>query len=230
MADGIYYSEKLVQSLELSLRSAFNRPYLILTRKPKNAGGGFPVSLPDGHMTVQADEGWEYAVEEILTTSGQPTKFYFGFVATFALTTRQYTLQNSSVIVFQDIGMVTPLFRAEWDREAASDGTSEHAQPHWHFMQRPHHIEGIVRLMSNPSTEFAPEQTSELFAGLTDSGKFHFAMSTRWDQDIKPSYKQMFESDDFPKWFQSLTTYIAGQIGYLVRKTPKTPQEFAPEP
>jgi hypothetical protein len=230
VADGIYYSEKLVQSLELSLRSAFNRPFLTLTRRPKNAGGGFPVSLTDGYMTVQADEGWEYAVEEILTASGQPTKFYFGFVATFGLTTRQYALQASSLIVFQDIGMVTPLFRAEWDREAASDGKSEHAQPHWHFMQRPHHIEGIVRLVSNPSTEFAPEQTSELFAGLTDSTKFHFAMSTRWDQDIKPLYKEMFETNDFPKWFQSLATYIAGQIRYLVSKSPQTLQEFAPEP
>jgi len=229
VADGIYYSEKLIQWLERSLRSAFNQRDLVLTRTPKNAGGGFPVSLPPGHKTVQTDDGWEYEIREILTDNGQPSNFYFGFVATFVMTTqKKYTLQDSSLIVFHDIGELTPLFRAEWDKQAASDA-SEHAQPHWHFMQRPEHIEGIVRMMSSSPTEFAPEQT-KLFAELADCGKFHFAMSTRWDEDNKPLYKRVFESDDFPKWFESLTIYIAGQIAYLVKKAPVTPKEFAPEP
>ena len=83
--------------------------------------------------------------------------------------------------------------------------------------------------MSTAPTEFAPEETSELFAGLADTGKFHFAMSTRWDEDNKPSYRQVFESEDFPKWFESLTTYIGGQIAYLVKKAPTTPKVFVPE-
>lgn len=229
MVGGIRYSQGLIQSLEVSLRSAFN-PSLILNRRPAKPGPAFQISVQEGDKIAQTDEGSEQEVK-ILLANGNPSSFYFGFASTFDIIAHEYTLQHSSLTVFHDIGELTPLFRADWDPRAASDATSEHAQPHWHFVQRPESIESIVRMMISPSTEFAPEQTSELFAGLADCGKFHFAMSPLWDQHIKPSYKQIFDSDDFRMWFENLANYIAGQIAYIIKKAPSaTPREFVPQP
>ena len=68
--------------------------------------------------------------------------------------------------------------------------------------------------------EFLPQQTDDLFSGLADYGKIHFAMTTLWDEEDVPPPKRLFDSDDFPKWFAGLTNYIAGQIRYLVKKMP----------
>lgn len=228
MAEGIPYSQGLVQSLEKSLRSAFNAS-LTLTRKPTKAGNKFLVSLRDGDKTAP-DEESGYWLRRILIASDQPSSsFYFGFAATFEMLVHDYTLRHSSLTVFHDILELTPLFRAEWDPRAARDMQSEHAQPHWHFAQRPEHIESIVRTMISEPTDFSPRETSQLFAGIADCGKFHFAMSQHWDQDKKTVYKQVFESDEFPKWFESLTKYIAAQIAYLIRKAPTPPRNFTPE-
>jgi len=226
MADGINYSSKLIQSLELSLRSAFNQPHLELTQKPHKPGGGFYVFLEKGDRIAQTDDGGELTVLPILTSSGEVTTFYFAFVATFRFFVRDYDLQHASLIVFHDIcaGELVPLFRAEWDYLAAADTTSKHAQPHWHFVQRPERIEGIVRALIDPSPDFTAGEKSELFGGHVDYGKFHFAMTS-----LGRFQKQVFQSDDFPKWFRSLTNYIAEQIDYLLSKTsPATTQDFVP--
>lgn len=231
MAQGIFYGIGLILSLKGSLSSAFNRP-VTLNTKPHNPGGGFGVSLTDGDRIAQTNEGWDQLVCEIRDADDQPSGFYFGFAATFELTTpRKYMLQHASLQVFHDIGTLLPLFRAEWDQKAASDTKSEHAQPHWHFVQRPERIERIVRMLISPPTEFAPEEKSELFAGYADSGKFHFAMSSLWDKNNASSHKQLFEPADFPKWFDGLTKYIAGQVAYLIKKAPPSvAKEFVPGP
>lgn len=230
MAEGISYTEKLIQSLETSLKSAFNQHYLSLTRRPTKYRPGFYVELVDAGKYAQADDGLTQNVLEILTVDGQSTSFYFGFVARFEVgaITHKPVLQHASLLVFHDIyaGELTSLFRAEWDDKAASDTASEHAQPHWHFVQSPARIESIVRSVVSPENEFLPEQKSELFVGA-DCGRFHFAMAPLWDKTKTPSYKQVFEADDFPKWFRSLTKYIGGQIAYLVRHAP-TQKEFTP--
>jgi len=112
----------------------------------------------------------------------------------------------------------------------AADQQSKHAQPHWHFVQSPQRIGDIARTLMRPSgetSEFSPEQTTELFSGLVDCGKFHFAMTSMWEKSETPPYKKrLFDSGDFPEWFKSLTNYIAGQIAYLVSHMPS---EAAPE-
>lgn len=231
MADGIYYRDALLQSLERSLRSAFNQPYLRLTRKPRKPGGGFRISLEGGDRIARTDDGTDQLVMGIVVEEGKASAFYFGFVATFEMETRGHALQHASVSVFHDIcaGELTPLFRAEWDQKAASDATSEHAQPHWHFVQSPERIEGIVRTLISRPREFSPQPDNEIFAGIADCGKIHFAMASLLDEKDISSHKQLFDSADFPKWFAGLTRYIAGQIAYIAEKAPASPiREFIP--
>jgi len=229
VAAGVQYSQSLIKSLEDSLKSAFNQPYLRLKRRPSNPGAKFFISLESGSKIAQTDDGSEQVVVEILTAERHRSTVWFGFAAAFELADiGKYNLQHASLTVFYDIaGELTPLFRAEWDQLDASNTTSKHAQPHWHFVQSPERIEGIVRTFAKPSAgtlaEFAPEQKSELFAGLVDCGMFHFAMTSLWEKsEIPPYKKRLFDSDDFPKWFKSLTNYIADQIAYLVSHMPPT--------
>lgn len=234
MAEGILYDNELIKALEKSLGSAFNRP-VQLNRKPSERIGkrigNFTVSPVDGDTYAYTNEGTQRMVCEIRNTEGQPSGFFFTFAATFKQKTLdQYALQHSSLQVFHEIGDLIPLFRAEWDQAATLDKESDHAQPHWHFVQRPERIEEIVRSVMSLSTEFIPYQKSELFAGYADSGHFHFAMSPLWAKDTTCAYKEDFESTNFPAWFDNLTMYIAGQIAYIVKKAPPAPvKEFVPE-
>ncbi|MBS1852458.1 MAG: hypothetical protein JST79_16245 [Acidobacteria bacterium] len=199
-----------------------------LTTKPKNPGAGFHVRLENAPRIAQADDGSEQKVADILTTDRRTSPFSFGFVAAFVIApTHKYALQHASLAVFHEIaGEPVPLFRAEWDKLAASDEISKHAQPHWHFVQSPERIGGIVRTLMTPSggttNEFTPESPMELlFPGLVDCGKFHFAMTSLWEKSETPPYKKRtFDSSDFPKWFKSLTGYVAAQIAYLVSHIP----------
>jgi hypothetical protein len=227
VAGGISYSEGLIQSLEKSLRSAFNRPYLRLTRKPRAPGGGFYVFVEKGDRDVQTDDGREQTVTAILSADGQPTPFYFAFVTTFDIYTLDHILTHASLMVFQDVyaGEITPLFRAEWDYVAASDTKTKHAQPHWHFVQRPERIERVVRTIISPRRDFKSAEESEIFAGLLDCGRIHFAMTS-----LGPVQKQMFQSDDFQKWFDSLAKYVSEQIQYLMSKAPAPAlKDFVPD-
>jgi hypothetical protein len=216
VADRVSYSGSLILSLEKSLASAFNQPYLALTKKPRKAGGGFYSRLERGDRKIQSNEGDEQEVAAILTKTGSRTPFYFAFVGTFRLYVHNdYTLQHASLIVFHDVlGEVVPLFRAEWDYLEAANPQSKHAQPHWHFVQRPNHIERIVRMLIEPVGDFRVEH-DELFAGLVDCSRFHFAMTS-----LGPMRNQLFQSTDFSKWFQGLTAYVSEQIEYLMSKAP----------
>jgi hypothetical protein len=225
----ILYSSSLIQSLEKSLSSAFNRT-VQLTKKPHKQIGEFTIWPVDGDTHASTNEGTERPICDIRNDQNKGTGFYFTFAAKFRQTTlSQYTLRHSSLQVFQDIMDVIPLFRAEWDQDATLDTTSEHAQPHWHFVQRPSRIEEIVRMMS-PSTEFVPYEQSELFTGYADCGRFHFAMSPLWEKDKPNAHKRDYEPSDFPLWFENLTKYVAAQIAYVIMKAPPMPtKEFVPE-
>ena len=171
---------------------------------------------------------------EIVTADRQPSTFYVGFVANFEIVPtheKKHSLQDASLSVFQDIaGDLAPLFGAEWHEKAALDERSKHAQPHWHFVQRPDRIERILRthMRSGQTIEFAPERKSALLSGLADCGKFHFAMTSQWDEHDTPPYKNkiVFDSEEFPKWFAGLANYVAGQITYLVQKMPVRARAF----
>ena len=232
MAGEVEYSASLRSSLEESLKSAFSQPYLRLTSKPKSPGGFFHVRLENFSRLAHYDDGLEQGVIEILTSDRRQTPFSGGFVALFELgPARHYALRHASLSVFHDIvGEPIPLFRAEWDEVAASDKASQHAQPHWHFVQSPRRIESIIRTLMKPSGqtgEFSPEQPVELLSGLVDCGRFHFAMTSMWEKSETPPYqKRTFDSVSFPKWFRNLSSYVADQIAYLVTHMPP---ESAPE-
>lgn len=173
------------------------------------------------------DDGSDPIVMEIMLPNGRHSTFWFSFVAAFRQEgSEKHSLQHASLPVFHDIaGELVPLFRAEWDQLAASCQDSTHAQPHWHFVQRPARIERVVLNLMRSSTnavhEFAPDEESEYLPGLVDCGRFHFAMTSLWESTDDPPYKKrLFDTDNFPKWFDNLTDYIAGQVNYLVSHMP----------
>jgi hypothetical protein len=224
--------------LQASLRYAFNQHNLTLA-PPTNLGSGFHVKLVgNSSKSAHMDNGPEQEVVEIIV-SQRHSNFWFSLDAAFATVAMigQYELQHIAVGVFHDIaGELVPLFRADWDKLDAL-GKSGHAQPHWHFVQRPARIEGIVRTLEYSTTEtvreFSLEPQAELFGRLVDYGMFHFAMTSLWEKEENPPYmKRVFDSDTFPKWFDKLAKYIAGQIGLLVKHTPigdaPVVKEFAP--
>jgi hypothetical protein len=225
----ILYHYTLITAFEKSLTSSFNRP-ILLNKKPDRPIGEFAISPVNADKYAFTNEGTERPVCEVRNNNDEPTGFFFTFVATFKQKTlSQYTLQHASLQVFHEIGDLLPLFRAEWDQQATLDTASEHAQPHWHFVQQPNRIEEIVRSMMSTSTEF-PYERGELFAGYADCGKFHFAMSSLWEKDKPNAYKQDFESANFSLWFDNLTKYVAAQIAYVIMKAPPIPTEdFVPD-
>lgn len=175
MTEEIHYNDSLIRSLEDGLRSAFKQPNLRLNRKSSRHAGPLFISIVDADRTAAGDEGSEEATSEILLTNDERSGFYFGCRARFDLATSKYLLQHASLMVFQNImDELVPLFRADWDKQAASDAGSKHAQPHWHFVQRPESIERIVRTVISPTEDFSPERSSVCFGGLADCGSvFH---------------------------------------------------------
>ncbi len=228
----VEYSERLVQKLEVSLKTSFNQPLLMLTRRSGRPGAEIRVTLAAGPRIAQTDDGPELTVMEVLTGDHRSSNFWFGFVGVFTVAeinkqTNKYDLYHASLLIFHDIyGELVPLFRAEWDRDAAASEASKHAQPHWHFIQNPGRIERLVRTLTDPPDnnavgEFVADQEAGLFHGIANCGRIHFAMTSLWEKSEIPSYtKRQFDSTDFPKWFQNLTNYIAGQIAYLVSHMP----------
>src|SRR5438552_3965335 len=104
MAEGIFYDNALLQALESSLTSAFNRP-VTLNRKGPKPIGEFMVSPVDGDTYAHTNEGTERMVCEIRASDGKPTGFFFTFVATFKQKSlQQYALQHSSLQAFHEIG------------------------------------------------------------------------------------------------------------------------------
>lgn len=228
-------SESLIQQMEGSLKSAFKQPHVRLTRPSNRRSTEFRVQLNEDTNTRRAYDNRAVGcvVLEIVTRDDVHSGFWFGFAAEFAQQrSERLSLRNASLPVFYDIGgELVPQFRADWDQEDAQRRLTTHAQPHWHFVLSPERIERIVQTLSEVpgvTRDFAPERKSELFTGLADCGKFHFAMSSLWDEKGVLPLKTLFRSDDFPKWFDALTTYIAGQITYLVSRAPSPKREFEP--
>ena len=230
----IQYSNNLIQDLERSLASAFHQRFLRLTRPPvdrKRRPSEFHIRLDVDSRgspvtTAHEDDGSEPMVMEIILPDGhRHSTFWFPFVAAFRQEkSEDHSLQHASLLVFHNIaGELVPLFRAEWDQLAASCTTSTHAQPHWHFVQRPARIESVVlKLMESSAVrDFVPEETS--LPGLLDCGRFHFAMTSLWEENAESPYtKRTFDTDNFPRWFENLTNYIAQQVDYLVSHMPET--------
>ncbi len=220
----IQYSETLRRKLESSLRSSFDQPNCTVS-VPANRGAGFHATMSNGSRTAQMDDGPEQPVAEIVIDGGG-TGFWFAFDAAFERNAdHQYQLFHVALGVFQDIGgELVPFVRADWHKQDA-ESTSDHAQPHWHFVQRPARIEGIVRALDAADGEevqvvdFADEPG--LFEGVRNGGLMHFAMTSLWEEkEIPPYRKRLFNSDDFPKWFDNLIRYVAAQVRYVVGHMP----------
>jgi hypothetical protein len=227
----VQYDEYLIRKLEKSLRDSFNQPLLSLTRagtkrgaeRGTKRGAEIRITLTYGSSTARTDDGTEYSVYEVLTDDNRRSGFWFGFVAVFTqIDFKKHGLHHASLLVFHDIKReLVPLFRAEWDRDAASSEASKHAQPHWHFVQNPGRIERLIQALASPPggavEEFAGDRDAGLFDGIADCGRIHFAMTSLWEKSETPPYiKQQFDSTNFPKWFNNLANYISGQITYIV--------------
>lgn len=227
----IPYTEGLIQSCEKSLKAAFAQPTLRLSRRPAKQAGDFTVEIDDPQRFATADvDSAKQPVADVLTPSVWPGSYYFAFKANFVLwapaasKARAHILDHASITVFQELaaGELGPCFRADWDPRAVMDSASDHAQPHWHFVQRPDRLEGIVRTLIAPTGEFSAEVNAQIFTGLPDLDRFHFAMSPLWDPKKNPSQKISFDSSDFEKWFDKLAQYIATQLAYICTKSRST--------
>jgi hypothetical protein len=235
MTPQIYYSEQLIQSWEMSLRSAFGQSQLRIDRKPSKAVGRFYVAVPaaESYIARTGDDATQY-LTNVRRDDIPPKTFWFSFKANFDLWTleqnkgRQHFLEHASICVYQriaDSGFI-PMFRGEWDSRAAKDASSKHAQPHWHFVQRPEQFEYLFESGSPSPQEFAGEDAKandiQKFGAVIDFSGFHFAMSPLWSPGVSLCQKQMFTSaKEVGAWFGSLTTYISDQLAYIVTKLPR---------
>jgi len=231
LSELVYYSDALIRKLEVAIRSSFGAQSVQLTRpRKKKFKETIRVTLQEGEQNQRSvvgsgDDPLHWVVE-IITEDNSRSGFWFGLSAIFEPTASQkHSLEHVSVLVFRDIlGDLIPFFRAEWMQSAVLDA-SKHAQPHWHFTQSPARIESLIRAFSTSDLdaveEFSPEAGAGPFTGLPDFGMFHFAMTSLWEERNQPPYlKRQFDSDQFPRWFASLTDYIAEQISYLVSHMP----------
>ncbi len=229
MTAQILYSESLVQSWESSLASAFAQPGLRLTRRTVKTADRFNVQLQSSisFETLHADQV-SPPKAKIRAPGIIEDRYLFAFKATFELWTvepgrpRSHILQHASLTVLQDVALTgpVPIFRAEWDPRAVDDSESRHAQPHWHFIHQAEAIETLVNSVFEEQQEFGAETKSSNFAGLSDLGKFHFSMSSFFDDRGTTQHKQGFQSEqELTEWFRSLNHYIAGQLAYICTKS-----------
>jgi hypothetical protein len=209
--------------MEKCLQEAFHQKYVKLNRqRSKKDASPFFITITQGTKQVQNGEISDQPVLEILDSKNESTGFYFGLVASFDTLGggTSFFLKHISLTIFHDLlGIVIPFFRAEWD---ASDTKSDHAQPHWHFIQPFQHVETIVRRTLDIPQEFTPSGEVSLFNEFADYGRFHFAMVRLWDkQNGESCLKQTFDSGEFSEWFHNLTLYISRQVEHLNKKFPE---------
>jgi hypothetical protein len=223
----IYYSEKLIQSFERALRTAYSLPYVQLSRRPSKATGRFNVVI--GSESREFRGTGEEAGQKIVEIRGDDVPretFWLAFKAQFDLWEQgEHFVEHISISVFQQIatGDLIRMFRAEWDGRPATDSSSGHAQPHWHFAMGADDFRAVLGaeepLVSGEENalEFAGGMQTD--SGLVDFSGFHFAMSPLWYRGVAACHRQIFESgEELGSWFQNLSTYIAQQLGYVSDK------------
>jgi hypothetical protein len=220
-APKIYYSEKLLQAFERSLREAFKPTCVQLNRRPSKAVGRFNVVLATGDREFKAEDAEGSQNIIALRHNGVPREtFWMAFKASFELWEQgEHFLEHISVSVFQQAqsGDLVRMFRAEWDSRAASDSASQHAQPHWHFAMEEDDFRAVFPAPDEPAKEGVSfELTATKPASqLIDFSGFHFAMSPLWGS----SHRQVFQSvEDVAGWFSNLSVYIAEQLTYVGEK------------
>jgi hypothetical protein len=227
-APKIYYSERLLQAFERSLREAFDPRYVQLSRRPSKAVGRFNVVLAAGDREFKAADAEDAQNVIEIRHMGVPRQiFWIAFKANFDLWERgEHFLEHISVSVFQqqlESGDLVRMFRAEWDSRAASDAASKHAQPHWHFAMEEDDFRAVFPLEQQGSRE--PENSFEFAAAtrptsqLVDFSGFHFAMSPLWYPNAPSCHRQVFQTgEELNSWFSSLSSYIAEQLSYVGEK------------
>lgn len=108
------------------------------------------------------------------------------------------------------------LFRAEWDDYG--DGSTAHAQPHWHFLTN--------RIIENTVSSFAEmTNTQDTFEQLLieeknkviDLSKFHFAMNGDWNNSTYHVH-QILDELAMAKWFGGLLAYMKTELEYIDAK------------
>jgi hypothetical protein len=223
----IYYSEKLIQSFERSLREAYSPRYVQLSRKPSKVTGRFSVVIAGGTREfLAADTDGAQKLVEIHGGRVPEETFWVAFKANFDLWEGgRHLLEDLSVSVFQQIktGDLIKMFRAEWDSRTAADSSNRHAQPHWHFVMEAEDFRNVLGseepLVSGQQNtlEFAAHMQTDL--GVVDFSGFHFAMSPLWYRDVPSCHRQIFQSgEELSSWFRNLSTYIAEQLAYVSEK------------
>lgn len=220
----IFYDEKLIQSFERALQAAYSPPYVQLTRRPSKTTGRFNVVIIAGtSRQFQAADAEEIQNLVEVRGNGIPgEKFWVGFKANFDIWEGGvHLLEHISVSLFQQstMGELATMFRAEWDNRAASDSTSSHAQPHWHFTMGDKEFQmASAESLQERTVDFATNMQTNL--GLVDFSGFHFAMSPLWYRGVPSCHRQVFQSsEEVGFWFENLSTYIAQQLAYISQKT-----------
>src|ERR1700735_1134649 len=100
----IYYDEKLIQSLERSLREAYLPFFVRLSRRPSKATGRFNVVIASGTREFRSADS--EGSQKLIEIGGRvpPDTFWLAFKANFEFWKQgEHLLEHISVSVFQQI-------------------------------------------------------------------------------------------------------------------------------
>lgn len=167
------------------------------------------------------------------------TDFYW-IAATidFSEQAKQTILENVTIILFKGLavdGEKVPLIRIEWSFKE-DDAKALHAQPHWHVYPSSinrdleQYREFIAESESSPKeftgvTEFGESSTDNSRASeWLGSEKIHFAMVSRWHEEIWNTDKEgptphhgTMQIDKLAQWLEGCLRYLLHQLEYVYK-------------
>ncbi len=131
----------------------------------------------------------------------------------------KHKLTNANIIVFKGEAFnpsKLPVLRAEWACQHHI-GNGSHAQPHWHSYsnfdsQNPFNPKG-----EPAPTDFNPEDipSYERTPELSKMEKFHYAMSSKWQEGDLNNHCIDFSKDSFIHWLEGCIEYTKNQLEYV---------------
>lgn len=133
--------------------------------------------------------------------------YWLGASLEFKFEEGYFKLMSVSLIVFR--GEVfdpnkRPILRAEWDALTDED-ISEHAQPHWH----------VYYSAVNEEVGLIDETFDNSEMQKSKDAKFHFAMGSRWYNEINAHQEKLDDINKLINWLEGCIKYTRRQIELL---------------
>lgn len=151
---------------------------------------------------------------------------------------KQTILENITIILFKGLpndSEKIPLIRAEWSFKE-EDAKALHAQPHWHIypsrLNRDlEEYKNVIFEVENSPKDFTgdtnvekPSITANEGSEWLGSEKIHFAMASRWHQEIWNTDKEgptphhgTMRIDKLSQWLDGCLRYLLHQLEYAYK-------------